>query len=73
MVKIFDDWRSVLHFLAPIPLVVKPVLLLTVTILFICIELAEKEDFDTFAGDLIEWCLGVYTGFALILLFKFFI
>jgi len=62
-VRVFDDPRSILHFLIPLTLtVISPSALLAATIVYLVYEVLEHEPLENKLGDLVEWLTGILVG-----------
>ena len=70
-VPVFDDWRSLGHFLIAVVAALLGCLFIPlVVIVFTLYQLLENEDATRKAGDLAEFLLGVATGCSLRLLLQ---
>ncbi len=71
MIKVFDDWKSIIHFLYGIfvsfILFLCPPAGLFLLFIFIIYEIGEKEPLENKIGDFIEFGLGLFIGVVFIL------
>jgi len=63
MIKIFDDWKSILHTIAAFILTLcDPIALIAGTMIFIAYQFSEREKLSAKRGDFIEWLIGIILG-----------